>query len=117
MCNHAGSCDMGEQEQTAIEKKRGRMMTEAEFLAGAYKTCPGRVEIKDMKWTKKQRKEGWPETMAAVREDGEPLAYCKGTPGGPDDNMWICQRVRKSGECPALVKIREAASKAKIDKK
>jgi len=48
------------------------MMTEAEFLAGAYKTCPGRVEIKDMKWTKKQVKDGWPETMAAVREDGEP---------------------------------------------
>jgi hypothetical protein len=28
--------------------------------------------------------------------------------------MWICQRVRRSGECPALVKIREEATKAKV---
>lgn len=89
-------------------------MTEAEFTAGAYKTCPFRVELKDMKWTKKQRKEGWPEMMAAHLEDGEALVYCKATPGGPNDDMWICQRVRRSGECPALVKIREEATKAKV---
>ena len=50
-----------------IEKKAARI-TEAEFLAGAYKTCPGRVETKDMKWTKKQIKDGWPETFYGMME-------------------------------------------------
>jgi len=82
-----------------------RTITEQEFLAGHYKTCPFRLHVKDLKWSFKDKE--MRRLLVGKKEcDGEPLHYCKATPGGPHTNMYICNRVYNTESCAALQVIR-----------
>jgi len=84
------------------------MMSEDKFLAKGHWNCPVRLEIKDMDWSDDPH--DLKETMLENKTNGEPTAYCRAYE--VDGALAICQRIRASGDCPALVMIR-ASGKVK----
>lgn len=82
------------------------LITEEAFLGGLYKTCPCRMHVKDGKWAFKDRELRRAMVNDRFERDGDARHYCKATPGGPDDAMYVCNRIYNTEKCAALRTIR-----------